>query len=167
MKTKKNFAELLGLTAASLSIISIVAVIVSLTINLLFYKGTNQILDSIGVIGCLAFMMPFFMFQFAMPSGLLDRFGAEIPFWGKVTFYLVIFPFANMWMLAAADAVFHFLPNFHEAMAQGASRLIVQAMREQATSQAWAIIGITYVSMISAGLLFRGIFGKKLKAKIA
>jgi len=166
MKTKKNFAELLGLTAFSVSGISMVVAIVLSVINLLFYKGTNQPLDSISVIGCLAFMMPFFMFQFLMPAGLLDRFGTEIPFWGKLTFYLVVFPFANIWMLAAADAAFHFLPNFHEAMAQGASRLIVQAMREQATSQAWAIIGITYVSMISAGLLFRGIFGKK-KAKIA
>lgn len=170
MKTKKNFSELLGLVAASISIIGVTALIVSLTINILFFKGQNQIWDSVGTFGALAFMLPFFVAQFLMPSGLLDRLGlqtTDIPFWGKAMFYLLVFPFANMWMLSATDAIFHFLPNFHEAMAQGNSRAIVTAMREQWFAQGWMIISATYASMIGAGLFFRGIFKNRLKANIA
>jgi hypothetical protein len=170
MKTKKNFADWLGLITVSISIIGFAAFFISMMIDFFFLHGaSNTILNSTGIIGAFAFMLPFFLLQFALPSGLLDRFGfqTDIPFWGKVVFYVVLFPFANMWMLSVIDTTFHFLPNYHLAMSQGYSLVIVEAMREQSISMGWAIIGVTYASMISMGLLFRGIFGNKLKAKIA
>ncbi len=169
MKTKKNFADWLSLNASTLTIIGISALIICTLINLLVFKGKNQTLDLIALMGCIAFILPFFLLQFAMPSGLLNHFGfqTDIPFWGKAMFYILVFPFANMWMLSALDSALHFLPNFHEAMVQGQGLLIVRALREQWQSQAWLIIGISYFAMIGAGLLFREIFQNKLKAKIA
>jgi hypothetical protein len=70
-------------------------------------------------------------------------------------------------MITVADTAFHFLPNFNEAMRQGYDMVIVQAMREEWMSQAKTILVIAYVSMIGAGLVFRDIFGKRLRAKIS
>lgn len=161
MKTK-NFADVLGLMTASTSGTGMIVMLVTMAINLFFFNYSNQILDSIAVVGALVFMLPFFLLQFAMPSGLLDRFGfqTDIPFWGKAMFYLLVFPFANMWMLAGADAMFHFLPNYHAAMMQGFGREIVQAMRHESTIQAWTIIGIAYSSLLFLGLITRGILNK-------
>lgn len=169
MKTKKNFSELFGLSVAASQIIGIVALIISTSINLFVYKGESQILDLISIIGWIAFILPFFVAEFALPSGLLDRFGVQtdIPFWGKFVFYVILFPVINMWLLSGVDALFHILPDFHAAMAQGASMTTVRALREQWQNQGWMIVGITYFVMIGSGLLFRIIFGRKLKAKIA
>lgn len=166
---KKSVSESLRMTVAIIQVVSIFAAIVLTAINIFFFEGKNQTLDHMSIIGLIVFIVPVFILQFSIPAGLAD-FWKEIPVWGKIAYYFALFPFANMWMLAATDAAFHFLPNFHEAMAQGASRLIVQAMREQATAQAWIIMGATYFIMLAAGLLYRearSIFKNKFKAKIA
>lgn len=164
MKTKKNFSEALRLITALTSGTGVVLIVVAMMVNIFIFNYSNQILDSISVIGALIFMLPFFMLQFAMPSGLLDRFRFQtnIPFWCEAMFYFMVFPFINMWMIAAADAMFHFLPNYHEAMVQGFSREIVQTMRHENAIQAWTIISITYGSLLFLGLITRGI-SKKIK----
>ncbi len=171
MKTKKSSAEWFSYILGTISTIGLVAVIVSLLVNYFFF---NQTLELVGLIGVLAIMMPFLILQFMMTAGLMDRFGGQTdipfsntPFWGKVIFYLIVFPFADMLVISALDGLFHFLPNYQKAMAEGYDRLMVEAMFEEWQSQALVIIGITYVSIIGIGLLFRGIFGDKLKTKIA
>jgi hypothetical protein len=173
MKTKKFvqwFFGILGITSA----ISLIAIILSLIIDLYFFDGANQICGFIRTIGVLAFMMPFLVLQFTMTAGLMDRFDGQTnipfsntPFWGKVMFYLIVFPFADMLVISALDDLFHFLPNYQEAMAQGYDRVVVRAMFQQWQSQALIIIGITYTSIIGIGLLFKVVFINKLKTKIA
>lgn len=168
MKTNKNLAEKVALVAGCTSIIGILVLILCTAITLFFLKEESQILNIIGITGAAAFMLPFFISEFALPAGILDHYyELEIPAWGKAMFYLLAFPFANMWMLGAADAAFHFLPDYHQAMSQGKDALIVEEMWRQSVIQAWSIIGITYVSMIGAGLLFKKIFDKRLKVRIA
>ena len=161
MKTQKNFAELFGIIAKSVSIIGLVIFILPSAINLFFFKGTVQILDSIGVIGALVFMTPVFMLQFTVPAGLFNK--KNIPSWVKILLYLILFPFADLWILSAADVLFHFLPNYHIVAAQSE----VLALREQCMSQLWTMINIIYLSMIGAGLLFKKIFGNKFGVKIS
>lgn len=162
IKKEKSFAELLGLTALSTMIVGLVILILSMLVNILSFEGNDPTLDFIEVIAALVFMTPFFLLQFVMPSGLLSRFESQvdITFWGNLMFYLMIFPFADVWMVAAADSLFHFLPDYHAAMAQGFDRNIVIIMHHDATNESWTIVGIIYVSLISLGLIVRGVSAK-------
>lgn len=163
MKTEKFLMSVIFASIAGFA-----AMIISLLVGVIFFKESIA-LDIVGCIGGMISMFPFFSLQFFMPSGLLDRFGFEkkdIPFWGKAMIYLLVFPFANMWMLSCADALFHFLPDYHAAMTLGFDKSIVQAMRHESASLAWTIMSVAYVALITLGLVTRGIrqhFANKTK----
>lgn len=162
MKTKKSLEEV----AKPAAIISMsgFAVFIVLSVVDTFFTKIGSTLDFTACVGALIFMMPFFALQFVMPAGLLDT--KDIPFWGKLMFYALAFPFANIWMLSSLDSMFHFLPDFHAAMSHG-DMILSQALRQQWQQQGWAIMGATYVVMIGGGIIFKGIFGNRLRAKIA
>ena len=162
MRTKKSFSKHFDFMMAFTTGGGLLIMLVSMAINLAFFKGGNEIWDLISVVGALLWMLPFFMGQYALPSGLLERLGlqTDIPFWGKAIFYILVFPFANMWMLTGVNALFNFLPDYHAAITQGFGKEIVEAMRYESTVQAWTIIGITYASLVTLGLITRGVLKK-------
>lgn len=159
MKTDKNYAEKINLMVALTVGLGMLTMLVSMVVNLVFFKGSHPIWDSIAVVAALIFMLPFFIGQFALPAGLLERLGfqANIPFWGKAMFYILVFPFANMWMLAGVNALFHFLPDYHAAMMQGLGRDIVEAMRHESAIMALKIIAVAYLTAIFLGLITRAL----------
>ncbi len=154
MKTRKSFSEWLRLAVLIILISGIITMLVGTIVNLSFFDGSNETWDSIAIIGSLTFITPLFLFQFVMPSDLLKL---EIPTWGKTVIYLLAFPCINIWMISAADAAFHFLPDFHAAMNNGSSKMLVQALREEWSAQAWTIMAIAYISMIGLGLICKAI----------
>jgi len=164
MRTKKSFSKRFDFMMAVTTGGGLLTMLVAMLINLVFFKGSNQIWDTIAVAGALLMMLPFFMGQFIFPSGLLERIGfqSDIPFWGKAMFFIFVFPFANIRMLTGANALFSFLPDYHAAMTQGFGKEIVEAMRYESTVKAWTIIGITYATMITLGLITRGVLRKKI-----
>jgi len=167
MRTKKSFSENLGFMVAFTSGGGGLTMLVAMVINLVFFNGNNEIWDAIAVVGAMLWMLPFFMGQFILPSGLLGPIGSQtdIPFWGKaivcILVYILFFPFVNMWMLIGVNYFFNFLPDYRAAMTQGFSKEIVQAMRCESTAQAWTIIAVTSTTMIVLGLIVRGVLRKK------
>ena len=121
----------------------------------------------LGTIGVLIFALPFLTPVFLVPAGLIKSLEPAGSFSrnviGLVFLYVVLFPSIIMLMISLSDSIFHFLPNFIEAMAQGEDRLVVQTMREQWRHQAWTILAIVYGLTIFAGLIFRLTFSDKVK----
>jgi len=159
MKTKKFSAEWFLNILITISVTGLAIVIASSLINY-FSFSFHQTLKLVFWMGILVMMMPVVVLQFIMPAGLLSRFDIQISFLSKIMFYLVIFPFVDVLVISALDEFFHFLPTYQEYE--------MGSMIEKWQSQIRKIIGITYVSIICAGLLFRIIiifFGDKTKAK--
>jgi len=159
MEKKKNFSETFGAIAAYITVIGAVVMCLAPITNILFFERTSRVCNFVGLFGAAAVMLPLFIFQFIMTFGLLDRLGfqANLSFGGKVVFYLILFPFIDMWMVSTINAVFNFLPSLY-------GKFVVTSV---ALEQWWIAVIITYVTVIISGLLFRVIFSNKLKLKIA
>ncbi|BFD25173.1 MAG: hypothetical protein JST_000497 [Candidatus Parcubacteria bacterium] len=157
---KEEFIKILSIVSALGIAVAIIAYVISLF-------APSAILDTISAVGFCLFILPMFGLIFALPAGLVADGEEFISFWGKVglfsLFYLFLFPFITMLMVIATDAIFHFLPDIHEAMSSGADRLAVQEMRAEARSLSFIIGGIAYGAMILAGLIYRA-FTKKAEA---
>jgi hypothetical protein len=156
-----------------LSIISLFGIGVFLIASLINFFAPSAALDIISAIGFCLFLLPMFSLTFALPAGLAieggEKEGGElVPFWGKVglfsLFYLFLFPIVTVLMVITVDSIFHFLPNFYEAMALGADRLVVREIRAEAKSLSYIIGGITYGTMVLAGLIYRVAKAKKAEA---
>ncbi len=161
MNSKKNYVEILGSITGIISISGIAIFIIASVLALL--HKSNQTSEAIGIIGAVMFMLPFFSLQFMMPSGLLKKMKVdEIPVWGKVMFYALVFPFANMWMLSAFDAAFNFLPQYRLGDV-GGNKELAELMYHEHLVQAWTIIASAYFGLIALGIIFKAIFKKWLE----
>jgi hypothetical protein len=165
MKTKKNSAEVLGSVFQLIGISGFVIFVAVLLITVL--HKSNGPLDVIGVIGAIMFMIPFFSIQFLMPSGILKKIKVDnVPFWGKLVFYLFLFPVVNMWMLSAFNAAFSFLPEYRLGFVGGDMEL-AKAMYHEFLVRSWTIIGIAYFGLLGLGVLFRNVFKNWLQPVVA
>ncbi len=163
MKTKKRVLSLLAATPV-ISLIGMTVFMICIVLTIYLSKS-NQILDILGTTGFVLFILPIFLLQFVLPSNILSLVGidTDVPFWGQVALYALVFPFVSMFAVAAADSLFHFLPEVRlGAYTDHALRQI--AMKEY-MFQVWTVIGITYLSMVGGGVIFNLIFKKKMQAK--
>jgi hypothetical protein len=154
---RENLIEKLGLIMAVSPIAGIIVFLIAL-IMAHFFRVTSPILDLVGLTGAVIFILPFFLAQFLLPSGLLDRFGiqTDIPFWGKAMIYLLVFPFADVWMIESVNAIFNFLPDYNFAITQE-NLALAETLYQQRMEKALMILITAYVSMVGAGLLFRSL----------
>lgn len=159
MKTKE---EKIGMAFVYTSCVGFITFLTILIIQTFFVKDMSKTFEVIGLIGGMLFMMPFFLAQFFGPSGLINGF-RDIPLLGKIMFYVVVFPSANVWMISISDTLFNFLPNLHEARIQGASAIELNILREQWAIEAWTTVAVIYILLVGSGIVFKAIFGNKLR----
>lgn len=149
---------------ALVPVVSLGIFIVTVVISL---SAQNAALGIIGAVSFMIFLLPAFSCTFALPAGILLDI-EDTPFWRKIRLYILslafVLPLTVMLMVITTDSIFHFLPNYYEAMTLGADLLVVQEMRAEAESLSYIIGGITYGTMILAGLIYRVAKAKKAEA---
>ena len=65
--------------------------------------------------------------------------------------------------LAVFENCFNFLPNYHEAAQNGASKEIVNEIAKKSSQIGLAILVTSYIFLIGSGKLFAKIWGHKIK----
>ncbi len=163
MKTRKKVLNLLSAVPV-ISLVGISAFLVVAIITILG-KGGGLILDFIGITGFTLFVLPIFLLQFVLPSKILGLVGidTDVPIWGKVALYTFVFPFVTMVMVTIADTVFNFLPPVK--LMHLADHSLRAIARQERMTQSLLVGGITYLSMVGGGIIFRLIFKKKIRAQ--
>lgn len=142
MQSYQKTEKILSIFALSSLVIAIISGVLSLIYKVKF-------LDTVAVYGLTAFITPFLLLQVAM-SANYHTYGIKTM--GKLSwvFYLLIFPFVNLWFFSGINALYHIVPNYHLV-----DRTLRDAVQEESMRQAWTYIGIIYISLIALGFLLR------------
>lgn len=143
-----------------LSLMSVIAIIVGIVSGILYLMYKKEYLDTVAVYGLTAFMIPFVLLQVAMPANY-HNFGINSLRWFSLVFFLILFPFCDMWFFAGINALYHIVPDYHFVK----DAILQETLRYESARQSFTYIGIIYVSLISLGFLIRfskGMFTKKL-----
>ncbi len=150
----KKIEKILSVVSMSGLAIGLIFLILTTIFNL-HLSGT--IYDTIAVIGIsLVFMFPFLLMQFFISAGLYQKGLGWI--WYLV-FYLILFPFVNMWFFAGIDFLFDLLPNPRRLDLAMADMTL-----EEYRQTAGKYILFIYILLNGSGLLYRigkDIFKKK------
>lgn len=146
-------------TEKILSVISLGSFAIAVVSGVLSLIYKVKFLDTVAAYGLTVFITPFLLLQVAM-SANFHTYG--IKSMGKLSwfFYLIIFPFVNMWFFAGINSLYKIVPNYHLV-----DRTLRDAVREESMRQSWAFIGIIYISLIGIGFLLR--FFKKPQTTLA
>jgi len=142
-----------------LSLVFILFVIVITIINIVFFNNSNELLNKLIILGPIFFMAPMVYLSFTLPAGMVEN---EPNKWVKLLLYAIIFPFAILWMVMAADSVIHFLPNFREAVNNGMDVLLAQNLRVQAREEMLTWTALIYASILTIAVFIR-ISAKRLR----
>ena len=157
MKTLENH-EKIEKVVNILCIISAVAFATGITATVLWLIFGKSFLSIIACYGFTFFMLPFLALQIAMPANI-GQYGTKAVGRFSWVFFLVVFPFVDMWFFTGINALYHIIPNFH--------LITDKVLREEAainsTRQAWFWIAIIYFSLITIGLIIRMIRDKRKK----
>lgn len=147
-------------TEKTLSIISLSSLAVGMIAGVLSLIYKIKILDTVAAYGLTFFITPFMLLQVAMTANI-HTYGTRTM--GKLSwlFYLVLFPFVNLWFFSGINALYEIVPNYHLA-----DRSLRNAVRETSMRQSWTYIGIIYFSLIMIGLLLRN-FKKPTRLTLA
>lgn len=133
-----------------LSIFSIASLVIAIVSFVLYAFFGGKTFDTIAVVGLTAFMLPVLVLQVAMPANF-HIFGTEGMGAWSIFFFLLIFPFADLWFFSGLSTLFNIVPNYHSVI-NGPMRELV---RNEAMKEAWIYIGSIYVVLIITGLLLR------------
>jgi len=133
-----------------ISLFSMVSVAVALLAALLLAITGNHIFDTIMVTGLVGFILPAAVMQVVLTAGV---YGPNISltdiskawFW---VFYLLIFPFCNLFLFAGINELFQIFPR-----AQITDTLLVSEYMKYS----WLSIGVMYFGLIAIGLIWKKI----------
>ncbi|MBN2884523.1 hypothetical protein JXE04_01210 [Patescibacteria group bacterium] len=160
MKVKNNFSDLAYIIGGLISVIGAIILILSVIFEQLICSS-SQYLDYFVWIGSLLFMLPVFMLQLIVPLGMIIK--EDVPMHIRIVLYvilyLLIFPFANFWIILTVDKMFHFLLNINEIIHKCDAELIRWLVHSKISN----IMIIIYLVMNGAGLLLSIIFTKKIR----
>lgn len=131
------------------SFVSLIGIIVGIIFGLLYLIYENSPYDTIAIYGLTIFMLPFVLLQFFMTAGIYGNGLGKIYF----LFYLLLFPFVNMWFFSGINAIFHIIPTYYYSHNRGTG--ITMAEIEELRRQAWLCVGGIYLLMNGLGLLWR------------
>ena len=136
-------------TEKVLSIISLCSLVIGLISAVLFLIYKVKFLDILAVYGLTVSIVPFLILQVAM-SANFHTYGIKAM--GKISwlFYLLLFPFVNLWFFSGINALYQIVPNYHLV-----ERSLRDIVYEESIRQSWTYIGIIYFSLIGLGLLLR------------
>ena len=131
------------------SIVSLIGIIVGILFGILYLIYENSLFDTIAVCGLTLFVLPFVLLQFFMTAHL---YGNGLG-WVYLLFYLILFPFVNMWFFSGINSLFHFIPTYYYSHNRGTGITIAEI--EEYRRQAWLFVGGIYFLFNGAGLLWR------------
>lgn len=136
-------------TEKTLSIISLSLLAIGIISGVLSLIYQIKFLDTVAVYGLTAFITPFLLLQVAMTANV-HTYGIRTM--GKLSwlFYLILFPFVDLWFFSGMNALYHLVPNYHLV-----DRSLREVVREESMIQSLTYIGIIYFSLIGLGLLLR------------
>ncbi|MDA3802477.1 MAG: hypothetical protein PF488_01085 [Patescibacteria group bacterium] len=103
----------------------------------------------------LLILLPFLALEFLIPSGILRRndINDKLPWFGILSYYLIVFPFVNLCFILFLNEIFDFLPeipsNFPEEAALINKELLGNLIK--------MVISI-YFLLVGSGLFFNGIW---------
>jgi hypothetical protein len=120
----------------------IVAIFATFIIN-----GHGPEKEYVGLAGIVCLIAPFFSLQFFMPAKILDdefNIDTNIPIWGKLVFYIFLFPFCDIFLVSALEVFLEILPEVER-------------------TSIIALSAIMYVVMISLGLIYNKVKKRKRK----
>lgn len=106
-------------------------------------SGSNPEIEYVGLAGLTCLIFPFFTLEFFMPARILDdkfKIDTNVPFWGKVAFYLFLFPFCSVFMVLSMNTFFNFLPK---------------VVRGEMNPDLLIISAIAYGVMVGSGLIYK------------
>src|SRR3989344_3371870 len=149
-KTKNNkTAEKMML---SLCLVSIVSIIIAIVFGVLYLIFAKEYMDTVAGYGLTIFMLPVLILQIAI-SANTSYIEPEIKqkYWLYPIFFLIVFPFADMWFFNGINALYDIVPNYHYIH----DRILREEIRIESMQQSWKYIGIMYISLISFGFLLR------------
>jgi hypothetical protein len=146
----KKIKEMKKIAKVSLGFILFVIVIT--IVNIVLFNNSSELLNKLLLLGPVALMAPMVYLSFTLPAGMVEN---EPPMWGKILLYGIAFPFAIFWMVVAADAIFHFLPSFREALRNGADISLAQNLRVQARQEMLTWTALIYASILTIAVFFR------------
>jgi hypothetical protein len=107
------------------------------------------------------------MFQLLHGAGLMKKyFSDELPLIAKIAIHVVFF-FLDIFLISALNAALHFLPDYHQAIAQGASRIVIDTIKDQNQEQTMIISFMGYFSIILIGFFCKTILAKKAIKAVA
>ncbi|MEI6835963.1 MAG: hypothetical protein WCK59_03960 [Candidatus Falkowbacteria bacterium] len=131
------------------SLFSIASMVVFAISAGLFLYSKAPIFDTICVISLTTTFLPFLATQVTLTAGVDGPFisAGEMPKFLSWLFYLVIFPFVNLWVFTGANSLFGFIPSHH--LVDGVLR------RSYDRHEALIFIGALYSLLIVAGLIWR------------
>lgn len=142
-----------------LAVMSVIGIVTGIVFGILYLIYGKEYMDTVAVYGLTTFMVPFLCLQVAMPANY-HNFGINSLGWISLFFFLILFPFCDMWFFAGINALYHIVPDYHFVR----DSILQETLRYAAMKQSWTYIGIIYTSLVSLGFLLR-IF-KKFDRKI-
>lgn len=144
------------------SLINFVFVLIAGIINAFILKEANPTLELFSKIAAVVAITPIISWLFLIPAGLLfrDEFGEKTT---RIIIYYFFLPSILFIALAVFENCFNFLPNYHEAAQNGASKEIVNEIAKKSSQIGLAILVTSYIFLIGSGKLFAKIWGHKIK----
>lgn len=140
------------------TIISIAGLVVAIALEICNFIIKLPILDTIAVYGLVIFILPFVAFQFVMTAGISKDMYGEIPKAAMWLFYLIIFPFSDIWFFSGINALFNIIPDYHVA-----DTMMRPILRNDYMRESLCFIAGIYCLLIGLGLVWRSL-GSKNKA---
>lgn len=133
-----------------LSVMSLIGIITGMVFGILYLIFEKEYMNTVAVYGLTTFMVPFLCLQVAMPANY-HNFGINSLGWISLVFFLIMFPFCDMWFFAGINALYHIVPDYHSVK----DPILQETLRYAAMKQSWTYIGIIYASLVSLGFLLR------------
>ncbi|NVN97066.1 hypothetical protein HXX01_02420 [Candidatus Nomurabacteria bacterium] len=149
MKTLENH-EKAEKVARILSIISGISIAIGIIAGILYLIFHKSWMDAVAVSGLTLFMLPFLALQIAMPANI-EQFGTKSLGWKSLLFFLILFPFVDIWVLTGINALFHFIPDYHLIT----DRVLRNEIRISSWHQSKIWLGMIYFSLLIAGFIIR------------
>lgn len=97
----------------TLKFISFMMLVIGFVLACLSIAYDEPILDTIACC-CLALcVLPFVSLQFFMAAGIHVNYFSDLPAFIKLVFFIILFPFANLWLLTCSNVLWHFIPPYN------------------------------------------------------